>query len=192
MRLLHSSFSPFLIIHCVRDINPLIVFIQSPRINTMKIIFDNSKINSTKPLDTSWLVDAKETNSKLWFFCVDDIETNALYNGEEVTIVGAVEFFYGAGDTGKEATVLPALTINNIQVESEHKRKGYGTEIISEIQKHSVENNIKSISFAVEEDNVEAIAFYKKLSFKELLDENKKQFSFHNGKKNCLIFYKNL
>lgn len=148
-------------------------------------------------LDTWWLSDHKMDDSFLWFYYLEDKNFNAKLGNKKVNIIGAIEFSNSVGNTCKEMLLTPSLTINNIQVESSfnsesQKRKGFGTLIIKNFEKYAISQNVKSISFAVEEDNLSAIKFYEKVGYTNLYNVNNEKCMFNNGEKNCFIYFKNL
>ena len=68
------------------------------------------------------------------------------------------------------------------------RSKGLGTELLKKIEEKN--NCLKKIYLEVSENNLEGIAFYKKMNFKEIY-KRKNYFSFQNKKNNALVMLKN-
>lgn len=68
---------------------------------------------------------------------------------------------------GGMMTVLDEGQIANIAVAEEYRRCGYGEEIVSALQRFSIETGINLLSLEVRESNLAAIALYEKCGWKK-------------------------
>ncbi len=69
--------------------------------------------------------------------------------------------------------IYERIEINQIEVDSNYRNKGYGTLLLS----YLINNNKKDITLEVKETNEYAIKLYKKFNFKEVAIRN----NYYNG-----------
>ena len=84
-----------------------------------------------------------------------------LLDNEE--IVGYLKL--NIGDAQTEDIVESAVEIERIYIQSDRKRKGYGTVLIEKAEQFAQEKNKKVIWLGVWEENLSALSFYKKKGF---------------------------
>ncbi len=84
--------------------------------------------------------------------------------------------------------ILDEICINNIAVDAAYRRLGIGTELIKQVINNATETGKNRIFLEVNEQNISAIALYKKMGF-ELLAHRP---NYYGKDKNAAVYVKNI
>lgn len=116
-------------------------------------------------MSASELQDALKARSEEYFYSVLGKDT-IFVALDGATIVGFIQF--GEVDYDSINTTIQDIELKKLFVDTEHHRKGIGTQLIEAMLAHKRLVHIQNIYVDVYTKNTKAIALYKKFGFQEV------------------------
>ena len=118
--------------------------------NLLKLYIEGFNMHYEKRKD----IFIKKTNEELKKDLINDLKSTE----EIIIIIGYVKFKY-------KTKATKSIWIDEIIIDNDYKKKGYGKTLITEVTKFAKENKCKRIELNCWSFNEDALKFYEKIGF---------------------------